>query len=100
MLQGSESLHAPGAGDTYRSTGMADLTNAPTDPSDEKSTTLCTIPIRNIMIKEGGKSILDRLMRLRRLDVFPGGVIPVHSHENRPAIFFVLSGSITIYSSK
>lgn len=79
---------------------MNNLDNAPTDPSKEQSTTLNVINIKDIMLEDGGKPILERQMRLRRLDVFPGGSIPVHSHENRPAILFVLHGSMTVYSSK
>ncbi|MAO28363.1 cupin domain-containing protein [Roseovarius sp.] len=79
---------------------MSDLKNAPTDASKEQSVTLNMIQIKDIMLQEGGKPILERMMRLRRLDVFPGGVVPVHSHENRPAILFVLHGSMTIHSNK
>lgn len=39
-------------------------------------------------------------LRLRRLVVQPGGVVPLHSHAGRPALITVVSGSITEYSSK
>lgn len=78
---------------------MTDLTNAPTSVADEKSTNLQMINISDIVIPPGGKPILERKMRVRRLDVFPGGVIGLHDHANRPAILFVLRGSFTIYNS-
>ena len=43
--------------------------------------------------------INDRLFRLRRLIVQPGGVVPWHSHADRPAIIYVISGQVTEYAS-
>lgn len=43
--------------------------------------------------------LADRRLRLRRLVVQPGGVVPWHSHEDRPAIIYVVSGSIHEYAS-
>jgi quercetin dioxygenase-like cupin family protein len=43
--------------------------------------------------------IEGRLFRLRRLEVYPGGEVPWHSHEDRPAIIYVVSGTITEFSS-
>jgi quercetin dioxygenase-like cupin family protein len=41
----------------------------------------------------------DRLFRLRQLIIEPGGVVPWHSHENRPALIYVLRGEVTEYAS-
>lgn len=41
----------------------------------------------------------DHMFRLRRLEVKAGGVVPWHSHGDRPAIIYIVSGSITEYSS-
>jgi len=43
--------------------------------------------------------INDRLFRLRRLVVQPGGVVPWHSHADRPALIYIISGEIVEYSS-
>ena len=43
--------------------------------------------------------VKDRLFRLRKLVVQPGGVVPWHSHGNRPAIIYIISGEITEYAS-
>jgi quercetin dioxygenase-like cupin family protein len=40
-----------------------------------------------------------RLFRLRQLVIEPGGVVPWHSHENRPALIYVLRGEVTEYAS-
>lgn len=37
--------------------------------------------------------------RMRRLDIKPGGEVAWHSHGDRPALIFVVSGAITEYSS-
>lgn len=39
-----------------------------------------------------------RLFRLRKLVIQPGGVVPWHSHENRPAIIYVVEGTVTEYA--
>ncbi len=44
-------------------------------------------------------AIAGRSFRLRRLDIAPGGVVPWHSHGERPAIIYVVSGSVTEYAS-
>lgn len=41
----------------------------------------------------------NRLLRLRRLVVQPGGVVPWHSHTERPAIISIVEGEITEYAS-
>lgn len=39
------------------------------------------------------------MLRMRKLVVQPGGVVPWHSHEVRPANILIASGSITEYRS-
>lgn len=41
----------------------------------------------------------NRRLRLRRLVVLPGGVVPWHSHTDRPALIMTVAGEITEYSS-
>lgn len=43
--------------------------------------------------------IADRKLRLRKLVVQPGGVVPWHSHGDRPAIIYIVEGTITEYAS-
>jgi quercetin dioxygenase-like cupin family protein len=40
-----------------------------------------------------------RNFRLRRLVIEPGGVVPWHSHEDRPALIYVVEGEIVEYAS-
>jgi quercetin dioxygenase-like cupin family protein len=37
--------------------------------------------------------------RMRRLDIKPGGEVAWHSHTERPALIYVVSGTVTEYSS-
>jgi quercetin dioxygenase-like cupin family protein len=37
--------------------------------------------------------------RMRRLDIKPGGEVAWHDHAERPALIYVVSGTITEYSS-
>jgi quercetin dioxygenase-like cupin family protein len=43
--------------------------------------------------------IQGRQFRLRQLDIAPGGVVPWHSHNDRPAMIYIVSGQIYEYSS-
>jgi quercetin dioxygenase-like cupin family protein len=40
-----------------------------------------------------------RKLRIRKLVIQPGGVVPWHSHADRPALIMTLEGSITEYAS-
>jgi len=44
-------------------------------------------------------SIQGRLFRARKLDIAPGGVVPWHSHSDRPALLLIASGEITEFAS-
>ena len=44
-------------------------------------------------------AVNGRQFRLRQLDVKPGGIVPWHSHGNRPAMIYIVSGEIVEYAS-
>jgi quercetin dioxygenase-like cupin family protein len=46
-----------------------------------------------------GYNIAGKTMRLRRLVIQPGGVVPWHSHAERPANIYVVEGAVTEYRS-
>jgi quercetin dioxygenase-like cupin family protein len=48
--------------------------------------------------KEPAK-IEDRKFRMRKLTIEPGGVVPWHSHGERPAIIYIVEGQIEEYAS-
>jgi len=73
--------------------GMSDLANAPTMPKGVTDDVIGSIDLKSEIGVDG------RLLRTRRLVVQPGGIVPLHSHKDRPALIYTLSGSITEYSS-
>jgi quercetin dioxygenase-like cupin family protein len=44
-------------------------------------------------------NIKERQLRFRKLTIEPGGIVPWHSHDDRPAIIFVQQGEIVEYAS-
>ena len=40
-----------------------------------------------------------RQFRLRQLEMKPGGIVPWHSHDNRPAMIYIVSGEVVEYAS-
>jgi quercetin dioxygenase-like cupin family protein len=45
------------------------------------------------------QGIKDRKFRMRRLVIEPGGIVPWHSHGERPAIIYIIEGQIEEYAS-
>ena len=43
--------------------------------------------------------VKGRLLRLRRLEIKSGGVVPWHEHANRPALIYIVQGEIVEYAS-
>lgn len=71
------------------------LAGAPTMPIGVVDTELASIDLAKENVK-----LAQRRLRLRQMTIAPGGVVPVHSHEDRPALIMVNSGEIYEYSSK
>jgi quercetin dioxygenase-like cupin family protein len=69
------------------------LANHPNDPKGVTDVVLGSIDLG----KEIG--VNGRDLRLRRLVVQPGGIVPFHSHVGRPALIITISGEITEYRS-
>jgi quercetin dioxygenase-like cupin family protein len=65
------------------------LTDRATSPKDVTDDVLGSIDLGQEIGVNG------RDLRLRRLVVQPGGVVPFHSHEGRPALIITFSGEIT-----
>jgi quercetin dioxygenase-like cupin family protein len=55
--------------------------------------------IASIDLADEAPHLKDKQFRLRRLVVQPGGVVPWHSHQERPAIIYIVSGTIVEYAS-
>ncbi len=57
-------------------------------------TVLATIDLAKEPIKADG-----RMQRVRKLVIQPGGVVPWHSHDDRPALIYIIEGQINEYNS-
>ena len=73
--------------------GSMNLANAPTMPKGVTDTMIGSVDLAGEIGVDG------RTLRTRRLVIQPGGIVPLHSHKDRPALIYTLSGSITEYSS-
>jgi len=73
--------------------GSMTLANAPTMPKGVTDTIIGAVDLANEI------GVSGRMLRTRRLVIQPGGIVPLHSHKDRPALIYTVSGSITEYSS-
>ncbi len=71
------------------------LPGAATAPVGVVDTELASIELAKESVK-----LDQRRLRLRHMTIAPGGVVPLHSHEDRPALIMVNSGEVNEYSSK
>ena len=44
-------------------------------------------------------ALQGRLFRLRQLEMKPGAIVPWHSHNERPAMIYIVSGEVVEYAS-
>ena len=55
--------------------------------------------LASLPLAETALAIDDRTMRVRHLVIEPGGIVPWHSHGDRPALILVTKGEIEEYAS-
>ncbi len=65
-----------------------------TEPNDVTDNLLASIDLAKEKV-----AAADHLFRMRRLVIQPGGIVPWHSHADRPALIYVVEGEITEYAS-
>ena len=53
--------------------------------------------IASIDLAPKGGDFAGQLLRMRKLTIAPGGVVPWHEHSERPANIYILSGTIEEY---
>ena len=75
--------------------GANALPGAATAPVGVVDTELASIDLAHENVK-----LDQRRLRLRHMTIAPGGIVPFHSHEDRPALIMVNAGEIYEYSSK
>ena len=67
--------------------------------SNEPAKGVSDTVVRAIDLAKEPVAIGGRALRARRLDIAAGGVVPWHSHGDRPAQILIASGEITEYAS-
>ncbi|NRF69487.1 cupin domain-containing protein [Aquincola sp. S2] len=71
------------------------LNGAATAPMGVTDTELASIDLARENVK-----LNQRRLRMRHMVIQPGGVVPLHSHADRPALIMVTAGEIHEHSSK
>ena len=61
---------------------------------DEKPVGVTDTVIAMIDVEKEPAKIKDRKFRMRKLTIEPGGIVPWHSHGDRPAIIYIVEGTI------
>jgi quercetin dioxygenase-like cupin family protein len=95
------------AGAMFTLLGPASAGECPADKRGTDLTKMDTTPAKGvtdtvlaaIKLADEPAKIADRELRLRKLVIQPGGVVPWHSHGDRPAIIYIIEGEIVEYAS-
>ena len=85
------------AGECPANQRVADGKGQKPGPTAPKDVTDKVIAMTDLTKEQLG--IRDRLFRARQLEIKPGGIVPWHSHGDRPAMIYVVSGEIVEYAS-
>ena len=75
--------------------GVNALAGAPTAPVGVMENELSSIDLSKENVK-----LDQRRLRFRHMEIQPGGIVPLHSHADRPALIMVNAGEIYENSSK
>ena len=66
---------------------------------DYKPVGVTDVTLGAINLEKQPANIRDRELRFRKLTIEPGGIVPWHSYDDRPALIFVQQGEIVEYAS-
>ena len=70
-----------------------------TKPSTTAAKAVTDMVLAQIDLAGEKLALNGHMMRVRKLEVQPGGVVPWHSHGDRPALIYVMSGEIVEHAS-
>ena len=66
---------------------------------DTKPVGVTDVTLGSINLEKQPANIRERELRFRKLTIEPGGIVPWHSHDDRPALIYVQQGEIVEYAS-
>ncbi len=78
--------------DKLKANDLAGAATAPVGVTD--------MEIASIDLSKENVKLDQRRLRMRMMTIMPGGTVPLHSHEDRPALIMVTSGEVYEHSSK
>ena len=85
------------AGECPAASKVADGQGQKMGPTMPKDVTDVVRAVTDLSKEPAG--IKGRQFRLRQLDMKPGAIVPWHSHDNRPAMIYIVSGEVVEYAS-
>ena len=68
-------------------------------PVDSKAVGVTDTTLGSIDLGKERAKIAGHELRFRKLVIEPGGIVPWHSHDDRPAVIYVAEGEIVEYAS-
>ena len=68
-------------------------------PVDTPASNVTDTVVGSIDVAKEPAHVDGRLLRMRKLVIQPGGVVPWHSHMDRPAIIVITKGTVVEYAS-
>ena len=95
LVAGAASVGSAFAGECPADKMMPNAREAVTfEPAGVTDNVLAALPLA-----EEGPMLPDRQMRVRKLVIQPDGIVPWHSHADRPALIYIVEGEIHEYAS-
>ena len=82
-----------------RMPGRQDASPTSARRSTIKPVGVTDVTLGSINLEKQPANIKDRELRFRKLTIEPGGIVPWHSHDDRPALIYVQQGEIVEYAS-
>ena len=70
-----------------------------TKPSTAAAKDVTDKVLASIDLAKEKVALADHQLRIRQLEIKPGGIVPWHSHGDRPALIYVIKGEIYEYAS-
>jgi quercetin dioxygenase-like cupin family protein len=70
-----------------------------TKPSNAAATNVTDKVLASIDLSREKVALSDHHLRIRQLEIKPGGIVPWHSHGDRPALIYIIKGEIYEYAS-
>ena len=70
-----------------------------TKPSTAAAKDVTDNVLASIDLSKEKVALADHQLRIRQLEIKPGGIVPWHSHGDRPALIYIVRGEIYEYAS-